>query len=194
MKKVSKSRRRLLQLTGTTLGAATLLPLRASGSGRVESSTYKIEPGQEHSDKSFFDARQRQLVDELTETMIPADSHSGGAKAAKVVDHIDRVLRESLDQDRRQTWLDGLKLIEAMSERSCGKSFVEASSEQRIAILQALSDNIEMTELLEIRFFNELKRLTVDGYYTSKTGILDELEYKGNTVLDEFVGCKETPS
>jgi hypothetical protein len=194
MKKTSESRRRLLQLTGTTLGAATLLPLQAGVASRVVSSSREIEPRNEHSDKRFFDAGQRQFVDELAETIIPADGHSGGAKAAKVVDHIDRVLHESLDEDEKQTWLDGLKLIEAMSQRSCGKSFLQATPEQRIAILQVLSDNIEMTELLEVRFFKELKRLTIDGYYTSKIGILDELEYKGNTVLDEFVGCKETPS
>jgi hypothetical protein len=78
-----------------------------------------------------------------------------------------------------------------MSERSCGKSFLKASPEQRTEVLQVLSDNLEMTELLEVRFFKQLKRLTIDAYYTSKIGILEELEYKGNIVLEEFVGCKD---
>jgi len=104
---------------------------------------------------------------------------------------IDRVLSESLDEDEKKTWIEGLKLIEVMSERSCGKSILEASPEQRTAVLQVLSDNLEMTEVLEVRFFRQLKRLTVDAYYTSKIGILEELEYKGNTVLEEFVGCKD---
>jgi hypothetical protein len=38
------------------------------------------------------------------------------------------------------------------------------------------------------RFFAELKTRTVHAYYTSKIGIHDELEYKGNVLLDEFVG------
>jgi hypothetical protein len=48
-----------------------------------------------------------------------------------------------------------------------------------------------MNDLPEIQFFHELKRWTVRGYYTSKIGIHDELEYKGNRVLTEFVGCDE---
>ena len=46
-----------------------------------------------------------------------------------------------------------------------------------------------MDDLPEVQFFLELKRLTVRGYYTSKIGIHDELEYKGNRILTEFVGC-----
>jgi hypothetical protein len=37
-------------------------------------------------------------------------------------------------------------------------------------------------------FFRTLKGQTVRGYYTSKIGIHDEMEYKGNTLLAEFVG------
>jgi len=54
-----------------------------------------------------------------------------------------------------------------------------------------LSDNVHMTELPEVRFFKELKRITVEGYYTSKIGIHDELQYKGNRILKEYVGCDD---
>ena len=37
-------------------------------------------------------------------------------------------------------------------------------------------------------FFGELKAATVQAYYTSKIGIHQDMEYKGNTVLQEFVG------
>src|SRR5215475_7211305 len=193
MKKLSKSRRKLLQLTATTLGA-TLLPSQAATADKINKASQKPESDKTQVASGFFDARQRQLVDELTETIIPADSRSGGAKAARVVDTIDRVLQESLDEDQRKTWREGLKLIEAMSERSCGKSFVEATPEQRVAVLQVLSDNLAMAELPEVVFFKDLKRLTVNAYYTSKIGILDELGYKGNTMLDQFVGCNVAPS
>jgi hypothetical protein len=68
---------------------------------------------------------------------------------------------------------------------------VNASSEERIALLTVLSDHDHMTELPEVRFFKELKHLTVTGYYTSKIGIHDELEYKGNRILQEYVGCDD---
>jgi len=78
-----------------------------------------------------------------------------------------------------------------MSLHYHGKTFVSASLEDRIAVLSVLSEHTQMTDLPEVRFFNELKRMTVKGYYTSKIGIHDELEYKGNRILKEYVGCDD---
>ena len=43
------------------------------------------------------------------------------------------------------------------------------------------------------RFFIILKRMTVDGYYTSEIGIRQDLNYDGNTFLDRFPGCGPAP-
>ena len=39
-------------------------------------------------------------------------------------------------------------------------------------------------------FFANTKQATIHGYYTSEIGIHQELRYKGNKVLLEFVGCQ----
>ena len=127
----------------------------------------------------------------MSETIIPADSHSGGAKAAKVADYIEQVLRETTDDNQKLLWREGLRLIDLMSQHYNGKSFIDSGSEERIAVLTVLSDNDHMTDLPEVRFFRDLKSLTVRGYYTSRIGIHDELEYKGNRMLTEFVGCDD---
>ena len=137
----------------------------------------------------FFTPAQHTLIEELSETIIPADDHSGGAKAAKVADYIEQCVRETTNDDYRALWHEGLRLVDLMSKHYNGKSFVEATPEERIEVLTVLSDNDEMTELPEVRFFRELKRLTTMGYYTSKIGIHEELEYKGNRILMEYVGC-----
>ena len=41
-------------------------------------------------------------------------------------------------------------------------------------------------------FFVTAKQATIHGYYTSEIGIHQELKYKGNKVLLEFVGCQTT--
>src|SRR6266478_2659262 len=99
--------------------------------------------------------------------------------------------RESCDDNQKALWREGLRLVDLMSRHYNGKSFVDASPEDRVAVLTVLSDHDQMTDLPEVRFFLELKRLTVRGYYTSKIGIHDELEYKGNRILQEFVGCDD---
>jgi Gluconate 2-dehydrogenase subunit 3 len=184
-----QDRRSWLKTSAAALGSA-VLPLPAIGEqGRAASP--EAPPMDTESSGRFFTSAQYALVEELAETIIPADSHSGGAKAAKVADYIEGVVAASVNENQKTLWKEGLRLIDSMSQHRAGKSFVDMSPEQRVEVLTILSDNEEMTDLPEIQFFHELKRLTVRGYYTSRIGIHDELEYKGNRVLMEFVGCDE---
>jgi hypothetical protein len=147
--------------------------------------------GKSRSSATVFTPAQYTLVEELAEAIIPADSQSGGAKAAKVAAYIEQILRESADDNRKAVWREGLRLVDLMSQHYNGKRLIDANSEERIAVLTVLSDNDSATDLPEIRFFRDLKELTIRGYYTSKIGIHDELEYKGNRVLTEYVGCDD---
>jgi hypothetical protein len=190
-----QDRRQWLKTSATVLGA-TLLPLPAVAEETPQAETAPAAPqvkpaAESKSAARFFTPAQHALVDELSETIIPADSHSGGAKAAKVADYIDQVLRESLDDNQKALWREGLRLVDLMTRHYSGKSFVDASPEEKIAVLTVLSDHDRMTDLPEVRFFIELKRLTVRGYYTSKIGIHNECEYKGNRILQDFVGCDD---
>jgi hypothetical protein len=189
-----QDRRQWLKTSATVLGA-TLLPLPAVAAEPPQAAAAPAAPETKSTESKsaarFFTPAQHALVDELTETIIPADSRSGGAKAAKVADYIDQVLRESPDDSEKTLWREGLRLVDLMTRHYSGKSFVDASPEDRIAVLTVLSDHDRMTDLPEVRFFLELKRLTARGYYTSKIGIHDDLEYKGNRILQEFVGCDD---
>ena len=186
-----QDRRQWLKTSATVLGAS-LLPLPAvTETPQTAPAAPETKPAEPKSEARFFTPRQHALVDELTETIIPADSHSGGAKAAKVTDYIEQFLRESYDDAEKALWREGLRLVDVMNRHYNGKSFVDASPEDRVAVLAVLSEHSQMTDLPEVRFFIELKRLTVRGYYTSKIGIHDELEYKGNRILQEFVGCDD---
>lgn len=189
-----QDRRQWLKASATVLGA-TLLPLPAGAAETPQAESAPAPPGTKPAESKsaahFFSPAQHALVDELSETIIPADSHSGGAKAAKVADCIEEFLRESVDENQKALWREGLRLVDLMSRHYSGISFVEASGEGKVAVLKVLSDHEAMTDLPEVRFFIELKRLTVRAYYTSKIGIHDELEYKGNRILQEFAGCDD---
>jgi hypothetical protein len=194
-----QDRRQWLKTSATVLGAA-VLPLSGVSTPGESESTQEASQTAPHAagpepkpDARFFTPAQHTLIEELSETILPADSHSGGAKAAKVADFIEQTVRESTDDRQKAIWREGLRLLESMSQHYNGKSFVNASTEEKIAVLKVLSDNEQLTELPEVQLFRELKRLTVHGYYTSKIGIHDELEYQGNRVLMEFVGCGDPP-
>jgi Gluconate 2-dehydrogenase subunit 3 len=56
------------------------------------------------------------------------------------------------------------------------------------ALQRAAANEENPTSDLE-RFFVLLKQMTVNGYYTSATGIHKEMEYVGNTYLVAFPEC-----
>jgi len=141
----------------------------------------------------FFTASEMALLDELTEAIIPGDAHSGGARAAGVVPFLDRTLAEQDPKmpeyaEERKGWKDGLARVDEVAREMHGKPFLETTPEQRLAVLNRMAQNEEDPKAPEERFFRNLKRATGQVYYTSKIGIHDEMEYKGNTLLTEFVG------
>jgi hypothetical protein len=125
----------------------------------------------------FFTDAEYTAVDELTEMMIPTDDHSPGAKAAKVVDYIDRLLGEAFEPEERNDFRAGLK------------PYVEATPEQREAMLKKASVLKPANRSMEAKFFRLLKEHTIKGYYTSSIGIHDDLQYKGNVYqTGEYAG------
>jgi hypothetical protein len=196
---LKQDRRQWLKTSATFLGAA-VLPLSGAvpetsaaepQAAQPAASAPQAAAAEASASSRFFTSAQHEMIEELSETIIPADSHSGGAKAAKVADFIEQRIRESVDEQQKALWREGLRLMESMSQHYNGKSIVDSSADEKIAILKVLSDNAQLTEIPEVQFFHELKSLTVRSYYTSKIGIHDDLEYKGNRILMEFVGCDD---
>jgi hypothetical protein len=128
----------------------------------------------------FLTPAEYALLDELSELIIPTDEHSPGARAAGVAGYIDARLAESLEPDWQARWRAGLQAVDALSRELNGKPLLEATPDQRVAVLtrMAASESDPKTPL--DHFFKELKWWTVFGYYTSKIGIHRDQEYKGN--------------
>jgi hypothetical protein len=154
------ARRDLIKLTA---GAAMVSQARAAGGPK------------------FFTPDEYALVDELTELIIPADQKSGGAKAARVAEYVDGRLAEAFEQKERDAWRQGLKLVNSISEQMHAGAFLKSTAAQRVAVLTRMAANEQAHKAPEEVFFQRLKAFTIQGYYTSKIGIHDDLEYKGNT-------------
>ena len=166
------TRRELIQLTAATAVAGATVPPGLA-----------VEPG-----LKFFSKEEFAMVDELSELIIPADEHSPGARAAQVAAYIDGRLAESFDDGPKRRWHEGLTRINSLSQEIHGRPFMESTPEQRVALLARIANNEEKPETPEEHFFQELKGRTARAYYTSKIGIHQEMEYKGNVLLQEFVG------
>lgn len=178
------SRRDALKLAAG-VGAAAMIPLVpaevAEAVQRVATSGKPAAPG-------FFTAAQHRTVDALTEVLIPADDRSPGARAARVADYLDFILGES-PAEAQQAWRDGLAALDAASTSRYGQPFVGLTADQQVAVVTEAARNEQSPTTPLEKFFGEAKGRTIHGYYTSEIGIHQELKYKGNQFLAEFVGC-----
>jgi Gluconate 2-dehydrogenase subunit 3 len=125
----------------------------------------------------FFNEDETRLLDQLMELIIPADDHSPGAHEAQTNLFADLMVASSNDAVKKQ-WQDGIRLIR--------EEAVDSSLEEALRRAAANEENPK-TDL--DRFFVLLKQMTVNGYYTSATGIHKEMEYAGNTYLTAFPEC-----
>lgn len=189
------TRRDAIKTIGVGVGVIASLPVLGNSAGAQELASH------DHSNHTaqatapakaqplrFFTEEENKTVIEMSERIIPADEHSPGAKAAAVNEYIDLVVSESTDVTK-QTWRDGLAAINKMSRDKFAKPFADATADQQVDLLKEISKNERSPQTVEEKFFRTIKYATVDGYYTSKIGINDELHYKGNSYLKEFTGC-----
>lgn len=146
------------------------------------------DAAQQAAPPKFFTADEFALLDELSEMIIPTDPHSPGAKAAKVAAFIDARLAEAWDEKDRTDWRAGLAQVDRLAKEAGGQPFVQLPEAARVALLTRMAANESAPKKPEELFFNELKSRVAQAYYTSEIGIKQEMEYKGNTYLAEFVG------
>jgi hypothetical protein len=182
------NRREALKGIATSIGVGASLPILGQRVLAEEEHKHNHAPAKTKQAKAtapkFFTAAEMAALGEISELIIPADERSGGAKAAGVPAFIDLMISES-PAEQKKTWRDGLAAMDAKA----GGSFAKASKDQQIAVLTEISKNEMKPSTVEEKFFKSVKNMTIDGYYTSKIGIHDELKYKGNTYLKEFKGC-----
>ena len=166
-------RRRAIKITA--LGALTP-SLEALGLGLGHALT---DVGRSESNLKllFFTTKEKELLDQLMEMIIPADDHSPGAQQAEVSLFADLMVSTN-GMEIQKHWREGLKQIEEEARKS---SLAEALAKS------AAHEDHPTTDLE--RFFRSLKHMTVNGYYTSAIGIHRDLQYQGNTYLNAFPGC-----
>ena len=140
----------------------------------------------------FFTPAEFAMLDELTEMIIPADDHSPGARAAQWRHISMRALAEAFEPKERDQWRKGCRSVDrAVSQDARPRVYGEPPrpSASRCSTRMAQNED-ESQELLKRCSFSELKHATAHAYYTSKIGIHQEMEYKGNVLLNEFVGTE----
>ena len=175
-----------MKLTRREMIQATAASAAAAAAGAIPA--VPVPPPAQGAPK-FFTAAEFALVDEMSDMIIPTDAQSGGARAAGVAAYIDARLAESFEKEPPARWRAGIAAVEALSREMSGKTFMASTPEQRLAVLTRMAADTPEPKTAAQRFFGEIKGFTVRAYYTSKVGIHDDQQYKGNVYqTGEFAG------
>lgn len=145
----------------TIVAGLTARSLHAQGS---------YEPG-------TLSAEEYEMLGGLVDMIIPA-SDTPGAKEVGVHAIID----EDLSRNSKP-----LGILRAGIASLREEGFPEMASHQKIAKLTQYSESAGPDR----EFFETLKGLTIDAYYSTEVGLVQELGYQGNTYLAEFPGCTD---
>lgn len=134
-------------------------------------------------------AHQYQTLLKLADFIIPVENNKPGAVQAGVPGWIDSLLAVNADLKKRYT--DGLAWIDQAMTTRHKVNFVSAVHVQQTGLLDQIAFQKNRSSELNpgIDFFILLRRMTVDGFYTSPIGQRDI--YQGNTARAEFTVPKD---
>ena len=166
----------------------TVLKLVAAGVLPGSTGLVQLACTQDGYRPEFFSATELDFLDALAEVVLPADDHSPGASAAKVARYIDVMIADGTSFTQKR-WRTGLEAVSGMAKQRYHRDFVECDASQQDQIVAELARSEESPRTEAESFFVDLKRMTIDGYYTSQIGIDEDLGYNGNTAVDDFPGC-----
>ncbi len=166
----------------------------------------------------FFNDHEYSTVERLSELIVPADEISGSAKDAGAPQFIDLLC--SRNAELAGIYSGGLAWLDAETARRYATKFVDAKEEQQTALLDAIVAAertaaernragltyegtrhykgfgsygfLPATDLGPgIRFFDWIRKMTVDAFYTSEIGIKD-VGFMGNQVLVSYEVPKQS--
>ena len=133
----------------------------------------------------LFNAHEYKTITRLAELIIPADDVSGSAVDAGAPEFIDIIA--SHNDELATILVGGLAWLDRRMERANGSTFLACAPEQQIAMLDiiAYSKNASGGNATGVRFFDRVRRLTADAFYTSPIGVKD-VGYVGNKGMTVF--------
>ncbi|MFN7924899.1 MAG: gluconate 2-dehydrogenase subunit 3 family protein [Bryobacteraceae bacterium] len=157
-------------------------------------------------------AHEFKTVERLAELIVPADSVSGSAKDAGAAEFIDLLC--SQNPKLAEIYHGGIAWFDREMDRRYGKKFLEAAAAQQTELLDVLvaaekEDRARKDEELVyrrssdyrqfsaytvkreselgagVKFFDWVRKMSVDAFYTSPLGIKD-LDYRGNKGMSKY--------
>jgi hypothetical protein len=133
----------------------------------------------EHDDKvnleTYFNEHEMLTIATLCDIILPATPSAGSATEAKVPDFIEFIVKDL--PGNKLPFRGGLMWLDTEANQRFEKRFIDCTPEQEIEIIDDIAypdPDGEKPEMAPgIKFFNQIRNLTMTGYYTTKMGFED---------------------
>jgi len=165
-------RRVALKSMALAMGAMAGLPAWASGWNKSALTEGKL-----------LSADQSGVLAVVVETIIPK-TDTPGAGELGVDKFVQRMVTDCYDKKAQDNLAKGLDALEAQSKKSFGKSYAEATKDQKV---QLLSEMEKSSDASQKGFFTLVKNLTIQGYMNSEYVMTNITHYE--MIPARYHGC-----
>jgi glucoside 3-dehydrogenase (cytochrome c) hitch-hiker subunit len=133
----------------------------------------------------FFKGKQADIMAAIADVLIPR-TETSGALDAGVPAFIDAVMADVYPKDAQDRFGAGIDAF-AITAGAGGRAFLDQEVAQKAAIVQQAIDAALTGEHQDKPFILVARELTLLGFYTSRVGITENMEYVA--VPTVFHGC-----
>ncbi len=182
------TRRSLLEWAVVLPAGGTFLAdwTRAAAQGHAHGNGAPPEPERFRDYRpQFFPANDFSALQHFTEILIPSDE-SPGAREAYCACFMDFVLQAMTGHapDTQEQWRKALRALD-------DAGFHQAAAERQLAIVDEISRPEREPGMKHPAYFayRLIKRENAFAFYTAREGMIDSLDYRGNSYNVTFPGC-----
>jgi len=139
----------------------------------------------------FLNEEQASIITEVAGIIIPK-TDTPGAKETNVPAFIDLMLKDVYSKEDQDRYLAGLKAFDEEAKKAHGDSFAELEPEKQAEFVKKIHDEAVTAERATKPapprpFILMTKELTMLGFFTSKVGATEVLQYEA--VPGAYHGC-----
>jgi hypothetical protein len=133
----------------------------------------------------FFSAPEFAMLQSFGEILIPTDE-TPGAREAHTAQYIDFVLNAAAEHapEMQKEWRTAMAWL-------AGQKFGDLSAKDKLTLIEQMSGPERDRSLKHPGYstYQLIKQMTVFAFYSSRAGLIENLEYQGNAYLTEFPAC-----
>ena len=140
---------------------------------------------------AFLTNEQAAIVEQVAEIILPK-TDTPGAKDVGVPAFIDQMLNEVYMKEDQERFINGIKAFDEEANSEYGDPFLELDADQQTAFVKKKHDEAIQKEnstnpAPPRPFILAMKELTMLGFFTSKIGASEVLQY--DAVPGAYKGC-----